>query len=399
MLKEIRMPKLGMTMKEGLITKWEKKEGDFAEAGDILFSVTTDKVNMDVEMPENGYLIKIIHEEWDNVTVGDIIAWIGDENDLKAGFAEDTVSDLHPLSVINSDKYKIEQSEVNMMSDAKLRATPAARAYAKKRKINIDDIHGTGLSGRILRKDVEKATLVQTEDYMPIIANQWEDIELTQIQKISSERMTSNFMSVPHFYLTIQADVTEIIEAMNNARANDIKATFTDVLVWMLSRVIIRHPKINASYVNEKIRVFKSINIGIAANTPKGLLVPVIHNADKKSFIEIVQERARLISLARENKLLPDDISGGTFTLSNLGMYEINSFHAIINSPESTLLSVGEITKTLVKINEGIVEKPFVSMSLSCDHRVLDGVTGARFLKDLKMIIKKPSKLLDENLF
>ncbi len=234
---------------------------------------------------------------------------------------------------------------------------------------------------------------------MPIIANRWEDIELTQIQKISSERMTSNFMSVPHFYLTIQADVTEIIEAMNNARANDIKATFTDVLVWMLSRVIIRHPKINASYVNEKIRVFKSINIGIAANTPKGLLVPVIHNADKKSFIEIVQERARLISLARENKLLPDDISGGTFTLSNLGMYEINSFHAIINSPESTLLSVGEITKTLVKINEGIVEKPFVSMSLSCDHRVLDGVTGARFLKDLKMIIKKPSKLLDENLF
>ena len=377
MLKEIRMPKLGMTMKEGLITKWEKKEGDFAEAGDILFSVTTDKVNMDVEMPENGYLIKIIHEEWDNVTVGDIIAWIGDENDLKAGFAEDTVSDLHPL----------------------LRATPAARAYAKKRKINIDDIHGTGLSGRILRKDVEKATLVQTEDYMPIIANQWEDIELTQIQKISSERMTSNFMSVPHFYLTIQADVTEIIEAMNNARANDIKATFTDVLVWMLSRVIIRHPKINASYVNEKIRVFKSINIGIAANTPKGLLVPVIHNAEKKSFIEIVQERARLISLARENKLLPDDISGGTFTLSNLGMYEINSFQAIINSPESTLLSVGEIIKNLVKTNEGIVEKPFVSMSLSCDHRVLDGVTGARFLKDLKMIIKKPSKLLDENLF
>ena len=377
MLKEIRMPKLGMTMKEGLITKWEKKEGDFSEAGDILFSVTTDKVNMDVEMPENGYLIKIIHEEWDNVTVGDIIAWIGNENDLKAGFAEDTVSDLHPL----------------------LRATPAARAYAKKRKINIDDIHGTGLSGRILRKDVEKATLVQTEDYMPIIANQWEDIELTQIQKISSERMTSNFMSVPHFYLTIQADVTEIIEAMNNARANDIKATFTDVLVWMLSRVIIRHPKINASYVNEKIRVFKSVNIGIAANTPKGLLVPVIHNAEKKSFIEIVQERARLISLARENKLLPDDISGGTFTLSNLGMYEINSFQAIINSPESTLLSVGEIIKNLVKTNEGIVEKPFVSMSLSCDHRVLDGVTGARFLKDLKMIIKKPSKLLDENLF
>jgi pyruvate dehydrogenase E2 component (dihydrolipoamide acetyltransferase) len=377
MLKEIIMPKLGMTMKEGLITKWEKKEGDFAEAGDILFSVTTDKVNMDVEMPENGYLIKIIHEEWDNVTVGDIIAWIGNENDLKAGFAEDTVSDLHPL----------------------LRATPAARAYAKKRKINIDDIHGTGLSGRILRKDVEKATLVQTEDYIPIIANQWEDIELTQIQKISSERMTSNFMSVPHFYLTIQADVTEIIEAMNNARANDIKATFTDVLVWMLSRVIIRHPKINASYVNEKIRVFKSINIGIAANTSKGLLVPVIHNADKKSFIEIVQERARLISLARENKLLHDDISGGTFTLSNLGMYEINSFQAIINSPESTLLSVGEIIKNLVKTNEGIVEKPFVSMSLSCDHRVLDGVTGARFLKDLKMIIKKPSKLLDENLF
>ncbi len=211
--------------------------------------------------------------------------------------------------------------------------------------------------------------------------------------------MTSNFMSVPHFYLTIQADVTEIIEAMNNARANDIKATFTDVLVWMLSRVIIRHPKINASYVNEKIRVFKSINIGIAANTSKGLLVPVIHNADKKSFIEIVQERARLISLARENKLLHDDISGGTFTLSNLGMYEINSFQAIINSPESTLLSVGEIIKNLVKTNEGIVEKPFVSMSLSCDHRVLDGVTGARFLKDLKMIIKKPSKLLDENLF
>ena len=218
------------------------------------------------------------------------------------------------------------------------------------------------------------------------------------IRAVAAERMTANFNEAPHFYLAMEVDVTKLQEMLKGARAKikegDIKPTFTDILAWTISRVIKEHPMINSQWAAGKIRQFRDVNFGIAADTPEGLVVPVIHGADTLSFGNIVKERYRLINAARDGKLSMDDMSGGTFTLSNL-----DNFHAILNTPESALLTVGKICDTLVMEGGQIKSKPILKLSLSCDHRVLDGATGAKFLKRLKEVMEEPARLLDKDLF
>lgn len=408
---EVKMTKLGMTMTEGRIMEWEKKEGDLVKKDETLFSVTTDKVTMDVNAPKDGVIIKILFEEGDTVPVGEIVAWIGqkDERVNKSSFIEDTTSNTMTNMVYGGmegkNNIKVENKNDNIFEiQGNIRATPTARAYAKQNGIMINTVLGSGSYGRILRKDVEKFLELTAKTSLRVENQLWEDIELLQAQKVSAAKMTENFTTVPHFYLTARMDVSTMIKMLENARVSmketsDNKATFTDVLIWILSRVISKHPKVNSSLIEGKIRMYKNVNIGIATDTEQGLIVPVIHNANKMTFSKIVNDRKKLVDLARKGKLMPDDIAGGTFTISNLGMFEIYSFNAIINSPQSALLAVGGITKVLVKKSDNIVEIPLVNMSLSCDHRVLDGATGAKFLKELKEVIENPVKLLDSDLF
>lgn len=405
----VKMPKLGMTMTEGRLTRWKKSEGDYVKKGEVLYCVTTDKVNIDIEATEEGVLIKIVCNEGDTVRVGDTVAWIGQESEaaIEAGNipgSEDGTEDAKSSKSIAENDTDREAVSVPPAKDkpAGVRATPAARAYAKQNGVDIRTVSGSGFSGRIRKKDVEEAaTWTKISEGMD---QAWEDIELLPVQEITARKMTESFTTVPHFYLTIQADASAMIRILEHARASikgisSCRATFTDVLIWILSRVIPGHPRVNSAWMGDKIRIYKRVNIGIAVDTDSGLVVPVIHDSDKKSFSEIAAERERLVGAARKGKLLPDDIAGGTFTMSNLGMFGVNTFQAIVNSPQSALLAVGGISKVLVKEDDNIVEKPLLMMSLSCDHRVLDGAAGARFLKLLKEVMEKPAKLLDADLF
>lgn len=381
MATDIKMPKLGMTMTEGTITSWEKKEGDKIEKGETLLWVTTDKVNVEVEAPETGVLLCIKVSSGEKASVGQVIGIIGAEGEEVCSADENWQPD------------KKEQYD-NKLADLreKVRATPAARAMASKQCINIGEIKGTGISGRIMKEDVERYIAEAPCEYADEKAG-WTDISLSAAESISAERMTESFSNVPHFYLVMKADTSRMNRMLQTAREKMIKngspkATFTDVLIWIMSRVIPKHPRVNAQWLNNgKVRLFNDVNMGIAAATPNGLFVPVIKKTGNKTFEQIVKERAGLVERARNGRLRPDDMAEGTITVSNLGMYGIDMFNGIINAPQSALLAVGSI-------NDGVI-----TMSLSLDHRVIDGAAGAAFLKELKETMEKPEKLLDEYLF
>ncbi len=413
MATEVKMPKLGMTMTEGLLTGWQKQEGDLVKKGETLFCIATDKVTADVESPDDGILIQIVQKEGDTVPVGGVVALIG-----KEGEGAETVT-----------RSAVEPAFENVIrprdGSGSVRATPAARTAAGRLGIDIETVKGSGPRGRIRRKDVEDRASAGTGPFMASAAagppeqtgklgretalkrespEEWEDREPSRIRRISAAKMTESFSSAPHFYLTARADVSKLIEMLAHGRAalektSGLRATFTDVLLWVLSRVIPEHPKINAAWTGEKIRLFRQVNIGIAADTGQELVVPVIHRCGRRSFSEITAERSRLVEAARKGGLTPEDMDGGTFTVSNLGMYGIHSFQAILNPPQSALLTVGEISGALAMEDGKIVERSLITMSLSCDHRVMDGAEGARFLKQLKEVMERPEKLLDADLF
>ena len=381
MATNITMPKLGMTMTEGTITSWEKKEGDEIKKGETLLWVTTDKVNVEIEAPETGVLLSIKVDSGEKAAVGQIIGIIGE-------MGEESYEDCEKGQPEKEDMYIGPQMDLSK----KVRATPAARIAASKHCVDINRIKGTGISGRILKDDVDKY-VVGLASKSGENGNAWRDVDLSEIENVSASRMTESFANVPHFYLVAKAHTGKMNEMLQTAREKMLKkgapkATFTDVLIWMLSRVIPRHQRVNAQWLgNGKIRIFEDVNIGIAVATHKGLLVPIIKRSGNMSFDQIVTERAKLVERARNGKLMPDDMAGGTITVSNLGMYGIDMFNGIINTPQSALLAVGGI-------DDGMI-----TMSLSLDHRVIDGAAGAEFLKDLKEIMENPEKLLDEYLF
>lgn len=391
---EVKMPKLGMTMTQGKIVRWIKAVGEAVEVEEPIYAVANDKVTIDVESPAAGTIIRISAEEGETVPVGDIVAYIGD--------ADEALDTNDEKATIEAPVEKNEEKIVKNTGD--LRATPAARALAKKLGIEIMAVKNYYGKSRIKRADVENYNEVPQAAVTTASAEpEFVDITPSNIRAIAAARMTDNFMNVPHFYLGMKVDVTNMQSMLENARkkvkGEDAKPTFTDVMVWIISRVIKEYPIINSQWNDGKIRQFRDVNFGIATDTPDGLLVPVIKKSDTKSFKDVVADRSDVIGRARDGNLLPDDMLSGTFTLSNLGMFGIDVFQAIINAPECALLSVGTVENELSIENDVIKSTPVMKMSLSCDHRVLDGATGAKFLKRLKDVMENPAKLLDRDLF
>lgn len=411
MASEIRMPKLGMTMTDGKIIEWLKAEGESVALDEPLFIVANDKVNIDVESQAEGVLLKIVAEEGDVIPVGDVVAYVGEvgeeigEATSGEPTAEAETPAAEPASETPQAKDLVQQAAATTVSGA-VRATPAARALAKKRGIDINGVSNYFGGKRIKKNDVleyeenaSKAPIQAVSEERP----PYEDIKPTNMKQIVAEKMVANFQEAPHFYLCMDVDATRMNEMLSNARSkasdDSPRPTFTDVMTWIISRVIKEYPIINSQWHDGMIRQFRDVNFGIAADTPDGLIVPVVHGADKMTFSEIVQERSRLISAAREGKLGIDDMHGGTFTLSNLGMFGIDNFHGILNSPECALLTVGTVQDTLYMEDGELKTKPILKFSLSCDHRVLDGASGARFLKRMKEVMECPERLLDKDLF
>lgn len=450
MAKIQEMTQLSPTMEEGTIVKWLKKEGDSVSPGDIIAEVETDKAVMEMEAFETGVILKILHTEGAKLRVGEALAVIGkpgeDVSTLLAGIPQKsasapspstqavaskenlnptpTAAKVEPVAVgsptneipsasvlpqtqtstsINSVTGHTGVTGVNLTNRGGLRvlASPLAKSIAIENGIDLHTVIGTGPEGRITKNDVldtlNKGTSSRSSAVGPSRAD--EVVTLNGMRKTIAKRLTESKQNLPHFYLNVDVNA----KAMEGFRADllefqkhldpelQVKVSLNDIIVKATAAALRLHPKVNASFQGDSILQFGRVDVGIAVSLDGGLLTPVIRNADGKSIIEISKEVKELAKRARERKLKPEEFSNGTFTISNLGMYGISRFTAIINEPESAILAVGSVEEKPVLENGAVVAGRVLSLTLSCDHRVIDGAVGAEFLKTLKTLLERPS--------
>jgi pyruvate dehydrogenase E2 component (dihydrolipoamide acetyltransferase) len=426
-MQEIIMPKLGLTMEEGTLVRWHKREGEAVEKGEILFEVETDKAVNEVEASLSGTLGKILIGEGETAAVLEVIAYL-----LEPGEAP---PERWPTpAVAPAEKTRDEAAAPARQAQA----TPVARRLAHERGIDLSQIQGTGEGGTITKEDVlgfepikeraspsrrgeviasprakrlaaEKGIALErirgsgpggriTEKDVTDFVERENLITPSRIQQITAERLTESFTTVPHFYLRVEADASELVawraKLLPQIEASTgVRLTYTDLLILLVARKLTKHPRLNASWEGGLIRQVKEIHLGVATAVEEGLLVPVIKNADRKGLAEIAQERKRLAQKAQAGKLGLADLEGGSFTLTNLGMFGVDDFDAIINPPQSAVLAVGRIAERVVAEEGQAVVKPTLRLSLAMDHRVLDGAVAARFLVDLKDVIEAPDSI------
>ncbi|MFH1775181.1 MAG: dihydrolipoamide acetyltransferase family protein [Chloroflexota bacterium] len=386
----VTMPKLGLTMEEGTIVEWRKRDGEEIQKGEILYVIETEKVTFEVEAPASGILGNIVAREGDVIPVGGAVAYI-----LEAG---EKLSDLPEMPAAREEAARpagevVTQRRVEIPKGIKI--SPVARKMAQENNIDVSSIKGTGPSGRIVREDVLAALEAQRDARpVPEAAAEEKIKPLSSMRKVIASRMTESFRS-PHFYLTVSVDTLELAKARQNllpvveGKAG-IRLTYTDLLVKLVARSLEDNPALNCAYADGSVRVFKRIDIGMVTAVEGGLVVPVIRQADKKTLSEISKDRAGLAEKAREMKLTREEMTNSTFTISNLGMFDIDQFSAILQPPEAAILAVGRIADRPVAREGQVVIRPMMTLTLSIDHRVLDGVLGANFLKSLKNYIENP---------
>ena len=433
MAEVIRMPRMSDTMEEGNIIGWLKEVGDTVEAGDTLAEVETDKATMELDSYSDGVLLHIAVKEGP-VAINAVIAVIGEEGeDWKAAVEaagssngaapEEATPAEEPVTASTPEPV----AETAANTDSKIKASPLAKSMAKESGIDLSMVTGTGDNGRIVKRDIEAYMNTQTAPATPAApvappapavapaapaakeapapnipafsfnggSDNFEDLPVSNMRKVIARRLGESKFSAPHFYLTVELDMEKVI-AMRK-RVNEVAPTrisFNDFVIKAVAVALRQHPQVNSSWLGDKIRVNKNINIGVAVAVEEGLLVPVVRFADMKTLSQINVEVKELAGKARNRKLHPDDMTGNTFTISNLGMFGIEEFTAIINPPDSCIMAVGTIIeKPIVKNGELTIGKR-MKVTLSCDHRVVDGATGAQFLQTFKEILEDPIRII-----
>lgn len=420
----IRMPKMSDTMEEGVIASWLKKVGDEIKSGDILAEVETDKATMELESYDDGTLLHIGVKDGDSVPVDGVIAIIGEKGEDVNEILKDVDSDsseVEEIKEIEEESTPIEKVEeikgdnkevviteptkiVSELKDERVKASPLAKKLANEKGIDISNISGSGDGGRIIRKDIENYKDVSTSSNEPIkeitlpkihSEESFEELPVTQMRKTISKRLAESKFSAPHFYLTMEVDMDNCIEGRKKINeSSDIKISFNDIILKACAVALRKHPMVNSSFLTDKIRINHHVHIGVAVAVDEGLLVPVVRFADNKSLSHISAEVKSLAKRAKEKQLQPSDWEGNTFTISNLGMFGISEFTAIINPNDSCILAVGGIKNTPVVKKGEVVPGNIMKLTLSCDHRLVDGATGAAFLQTLKELIEDPIKIL-----
>ena len=409
------MPRLSDTMEEGVIVGWLKNEGDKIEPGDILAEVETDKATMELESYHEGTLLHIGVKEGP-VPVNGILAVIGDEGEdyakqLQDALAETTesVSSNGSESVMSSTKEPEPDApeaipvQPIMAESGRIKASPLAKKMAEDAGIPLQYIQGSGEQGRIIKKDIE--AYLKSGKTIPEIkttasptyqsVSQTEDVIVSQMRKTIARRLSESKFGAPHFYITSEIDMDEAIKA--RVKINEDappKISFNDIIVKAAAMAIRKNPDINVSWLGDKIRYHGDVHIGVAVAIEDGLVVPVVKFTDQKSLSQINEEVKLLAEKARGRTLQMHEMQGNTFTISNLGMFDVEEFTAIINPPDACILAVGSILKKPVVKNENIVVGNRMKVTLSCDHRVVDGATGAKFLQTFKTYLENPVKLL-----
>ncbi len=430
-MKTVEMPKMGDTMEEGKILRWLKHEGDSIERGESIAEVETDKVNIEIQAFASGVLRKILVNEGESAPINASIAYIGavDEplpseaaaKNGKKGAAPKVTEKLAASAPAPKGMEKlapeapvasVPASAVVAEPAGRIFISPLARRFAEEYKLDYRQVRGTGPNGRIIKMDVEAAlqqaapavTSVPAAAFepMPVGSDTGEVVEipLTTMRRTIAKRLSQSMQSAPHFYVTSVIDMGKLAElrAQINAYATSdptpVKVSFNDLIVKAVAQALLRMPQVNVSFAEDKLIQKKSVHIGVAVALEQGLIVPVLHNADKRGILDIARETRRLAEAARTNKLKPDDLSGGTFTISNLGMFDVESFTAIINQPEAAILAVGSITPTPAVVDGQVVVRDRMKVTLSSDHRALDGAVAARFLQEVKRLLEEPFGLL-----
>jgi pyruvate dehydrogenase E2 component (dihydrolipoamide acetyltransferase) len=361
------MPKLSLTMKVGTVGKWYKKEGDTIEKGEPIVEIISEKATYDLEAPASGVLRKIFVEEGVDAPVNAVLAVIT--------ASEEAFSEAEILAEVIAEKVEAEE---------RIRASPAAKRLAKEYDIDLSLVVGSGPDGRIVEEDVQRFI----EESRGVLPKVKEIIPLSGFRRTSAERVSVSFKTAPHSTIMMEVEVSKAAELHDR-----LNVSYTTIIAKASAKALKEYPIINSTLDGDKIRVFENVNVGVAVATGQGLVVPVIHNIDKKSLTEIDKEINALTEKARQGKLSRDEVSGGTFTISNLGMYGVDFFTPIINPPEAAILGVGRITKKPVFVDGKIEVKRFVTLSLSYDHRIVDGVPAAEFLRKVKRYIETPENL------
>jgi pyruvate dehydrogenase E2 component (dihydrolipoamide acetyltransferase) len=413
----IQMPLLSDTMEEGTIAAWHKKVGDEVDNGDLLAEIETDKATMDFESPFKGTLLHIGAAEGDAIQVGALLAIIGEKGTdisplLNAPAIPAPVADAAPAEEASVSESASVSSGSSTSSPAptpstngRIKASPLAKAMAKEKGIELSRVNGSGTDGRIVKRDIENykesavaaAPAATASVSMPTIAGteSFEEVKLSQMRKAIARRLGESKFQAPHFYLTMEIDMDDAIAARK--QLNEVapaKISFNDMVIKAVAAALRKHPDINASWMGDRIRYNHHIHIGMAVAVPEGLVVPVIRFADQKGLSAISADSKALAAKARDKKLSLEEMQGNTFTVSNLGMFGIEEFTAIINPPDACIMAIGGIKQVPVVKNGQIVPGNIMKVTLSCDHRVVDGAKGAAFLVTFKELMEEPVRIL-----
>jgi pyruvate dehydrogenase E2 component (dihydrolipoamide acetyltransferase) len=412
MATEIKLPRLGQGMESGTIVKWLKSEGDNVEKGEPLYELDTDKVTQEVEADASGVLLKIAVAEGE-VEVGKTIAVIGEQGEA-VEVAEDAQEEGSPARAREQERERGRQASAPDTSEAvtqirepepassgngRIKASPLARRIARERGIELNAVAGTGPDGRVVAEDVERAAATGTIAPAAAVAPVPQDVEVEQLssmRKTIARRLTEAWQA-PVFQLGITVDMgraLELRQRLVDLHGDGAKPTISDLITKVCAAALMRHRAVNALYKGDVIELHPTANIGIAVAIPNGLVVPVIQGCERKTIAEIAAARADLVERARAGKLQQVDLDGGTFTISNLGMFGIERFIAVLNPPQAAILAVGSTEEKPVVVEGEVVVRQRLELTLTCDHRAIDGATGAQFLGDVKAFLEEPGLAL-----
>ncbi len=413
MASEVKLPRLGQGMEAGTIVKWLKSEGDKVEKGEPLYELDTDKVTQEVEAEASGVLLRIAVVEGE-VPVGQTIAFIGEEgeqapepsgNGASAALeVDDPLEEGSPGTAREQDRERGRDAAAQIaevrpppaQDGGRVKASPLARRIARERGVELSSLTGTGPEGRIVAEDVERAGVGGAPAAAPAAAPvEVERRELTNIRKTIARRLTEAWQ-IPVFQLQVSVDMARTNELVARLREHEEgpKATVTDVLTKVCAAALLRHREVNAQYTDDAILLLPTANIGIAVAAPQGLVVPVIHGAERLRLTEIATARADIVSRAREGKLTRDDLENGTFTISNLGMFRVERFTAVLNPPQAAIVAIGATEERAVAVDGELVVRPTMTITGTFDHRAVDGAPAAEFLQTVKELLEEPALML-----
>jgi pyruvate dehydrogenase E2 component (dihydrolipoamide acetyltransferase) len=436
MATKVYMEALSPTMEEGRLVTWMKHEGDQVNEGDVLAEVETDKATMELVARGGGVLRKQLLAEGDTANVGTVIGVVAapDEDvssivgDVVAQEASTTAEAPKAKEVARAEEggadmgkagaavaaggqtemdqveraHEHDAASYELAENGRVKASPLARRLAEEKGLDLNRVQGSGPGGRVIKRDIEAAreapTAAPAHAAAPAPAAAYEEVPLTQMRKTIAKRLTQSIGPIPTFYLTVEVDMSQAValrQKINERFAKEgIKVSPNDLVIKAVAAALRKHAWVNAAWTGESIRLYNEVHIGVAVAVEEGLITPVVRNADKKGITEIAQEVKELAGRAREKKLKPEEYTGSTFSISNLGMFGITEFTAVINPPEAAILAVGTVEEKVVVEDGEMVVRPRMRLTMSCDHRVVDGATGALFLQTLKRYLEDPMMMI-----